>query len=140
MGDRLYSLHFLYIGNFLEINSKKETSNNCLLIINSKIWESKRENHKQTIVQANLKDKVTACIWLQAGMRVLTRVSDEVTKAGTMGTTVEAGAKTADEVQGETTGPHQHSFWLSTDIPSVLLTASNWGQGPRHLYHRQESS
>lgn len=43
-------------------------------------------------------------------MRVLTRVSDEVTKAGTMGTTVEAGAKTADEVQGETTGPHQHSF------------------------------
>lgn len=43
-------------------------------------------------------------------MRVLTRVSDEATKAGTMGTTVEAGAKTVDEVQGETTGPRQHSF------------------------------
>lgn len=43
-------------------------------------------------------------------MRVLTRVSDEATKAGTVGTTVGAEAKTVDEEQREATAPRQCSF------------------------------
>lgn len=100
----------------------------------------REKKKKTTMVLANLKEKMIKffksrkagkCKWLQAGMmRVLTRVSDEATKAGTVGTTVGAEAKTVDEEQREATAPRQCSFWLSTDMASALPAASDWARAP----------